>query len=258
MRRLWVALISFSVCSTAAMAATLRVEYRWSTNQAVEIAVYSQDGDPQYSIFSGENYAACGGTYPYSSHWGTSAITVSPATSNGAVGVTITIDPFYPTPGASFQAFPWPNSCEYQSPGYVPTAITVTAYLDDVEVSRGSRDYPVFPGLTQKGWEEVASYPIQPRMIFELDENQLPQKALLHKYRTDDTSGWGGYYSIYQQPQAADTDPAVMRIHGGVEENSAPVVHDVWLRIIDPPSSAPYESPSSGNDNLDAAAATMY
>ncbi len=166
----------------------------------------------------------------------------------------VTIDPFYPSPGASFEAYPWPTRCEYfpPGPGYLPTTITANIYLDGVLVSSGSRFFPTFPGGYTTPWQELASYPVQPRMIWEVDKWDPPLKVLLHKHRTDDTSGFGGYYSIYQQPQNTSSDPPVLLIAGSIEENAVNVVRDVWLRIIDPPSQASYEAPFTG-DNQDPA-----
>jgi len=251
-------LLLLTTPAVAASAAVLRAEYRWNTHQGVAIAVVGQDGSGDHRIDLIQDYNACGGTSPTYDQWGSSTVTKSPATSDGATGATITIDPFYPTPGAELQAFPWPNRCEYASPGYLPTTITVTIYLDDVQVSSGARDFPVFPGISGDTWQEIATYPIRPRIVWELDQNAAPVKVLLHKYRDDDTTGFGGYFSIYQEPQATPTDPPVMRIHGTTEENSVNVTRDVWLRIVDPPSTAPYETQAAAGDNQDPSGAYLY
>jgi hypothetical protein len=134
-------------------------------------------------------------------------------------------------------------------------------YLDNVLVSSGSKNFPVFPGTlanTPGQNYEVASYPIRPRLIWELDGYAWPQKVLLHKYRADDVSGNGGYFSFYQEVPAALTDPPVMRIAGTVEENSINVTRDVWLRIGDPPSTAAYETTKRDGDNIDQNSPQLY
>ena len=241
--------------SAPASGAVLRAEYRWDTTQALQIGV-SADGTASHQILSSQDYNSCGGSLNHSNSWGTSAVTVTPATSNGSTGVDITIAPFYPTPVASFQAYPWPNRCEYTSPGFVPTTVSVRIYLDDALVSSGSRHFAVFAGISGVTWQEVASYPVRPRFMWALPDAE--QKVLLHKYRADDTSGSGGYYSIYQQPHASVADAPVMRVPAAVEENATAVVRDVWLRVADPPNTAPYETAPAAGDNLDPGGALLY
>jgi hypothetical protein len=108
-----------------ATGATLRAEYRWNTNQAVNVSIRSDNG---WHIDQLEDYNACGGESPTSDYWGGASITKTPPVSDGSVGINITIDPFNASPVGSFQAMPWPNRCEYAS-GYLPTTVTVSIYL---------------------------------------------------------------------------------------------------------------------------------
>ncbi len=92
-----------------------------------------------------------------------------------------------------------------------------------------------------------------PTFVFELDDHYPGQKLLLHKYDPSDNSGpfSNGYFSNYQVTTIPLDQPPQFRFPGAVTVAGVATAKVVYVRVIDPPDTAPYVPHPAANDNLD-------
>jgi hypothetical protein len=114
-------------------------------------------------------------------------------------------------------------------------------------------DIPLIDGdfVTFAGQVIFANEPKPPIFEFEAPSSSSPERLLIHRYRADDHSGpaGNGYFSLYQVNTPATAAPQ-FRFPGVVKVDGTATAKTLYARVIDPPSAAPYGSPTA-NDNRD-------